>query len=187
MSARGRRSTQSAGWGVAARVGGRRLAGMADPTTPSDATAALEAVFGPASETGFGSATFVVPGGGDLGAIALATYRRFVGAKWARFGEAAWMGPWRRVYARPAGAPRNVVAELAALPDADARRSAATMIEGLEDAAAARAALAAAFDGPDVTALEVFNAGDGAAMSGVVVAGSRGVAGAATVLAFLLD
>ncbi|MBL9087415.1 MAG: hypothetical protein JNM10_09755 [Planctomycetia bacterium] len=160
---------------------------MGTPSTPSTAVAALEAVFGPASDAGFGSATFTGPTGADLEPVARATYRRFVGAKWERFGEAAWMGPWRRVYARPAGAARDVVAELAALPDREARSSAGAMVDGLEDAARGKAALAAAFDATDVTRFEVYNAGDGEAMSGVVLVGARGPADPVTIVAFLLD
>ena len=160
---------------------------MGDPTNPSASLAALEAVFGPASDAGFGSATFSVAGGADLAAIALATYRWFVGAKWAGFGEAAWMGAWRRVYARPAGGPRDVVAELSALPDREAKSSAGVMMDGLEEPARGKAALAAAFDAADVTRFEVYNLGDGAAMSGVLLVAARGASDPVTIVAFLLD
>lgn len=57
----------------------------------------------------------------------------------------------------------------------------------VDDAAAAHATLAAAYDDPAVTELRVFNLGDGAAMAGLLVAGRRGATGDAIFLVFLLD
>jgi hypothetical protein len=94
-------------------------------------------VFGPASDAGFGSATFAVAGGADLAAIALATYRRFVRREVGWLGEAAWMGT-RRVYARPSGGPRDVVAEFSALPDREAKSSAGVMMDGSRSPRAGR-------------------------------------------------
>ena len=61
------------------------------------------------------------------------------------------------------------------------------ILEGVEGAEQARAALAAAYDDPAVTELRVFNLGDGEAMSGLLVAGRRGATGEATFLVFLMD
>jgi hypothetical protein len=149
----------------------------------------LERAYGPPSEEGFGSAVFHETLGRDdaLDAAALAVYRRFVGPRWQRFGQAAWMAPWREVYRRPPGAMRDVVAELGRIDDADARNSVPMVLEVVEDAASARVALANAFDDPAVTELRVFNLGDGEAMSGLLVAGRRAATGEAVMLVFLMD
>lgn len=149
----------------------------------------LEAAYGPPNQQGFGAAVFheVLQPTDDLATAALARYRYFVGPLWGRFGEQAWMGPWREVYARPPDARRDIVAELRAVEDRDARMSVALLLDATEDAAAARAALATAFDAPAVTELKVFNLGDGAAMSGLLVAGRRGATGDATYVAVLMD
>ncbi len=149
----------------------------------------LEAAYGAPSQAGFGSAVFYeqIDAAGDLEQMALDKYQYFVGDLWARYGEAAWMGPWHEVYARPPGAEPDIVAELRGIEDADAANSAPMILDVVEDAARARAALAAAFDDPAVTELRVFNLGDGGAMSGILVAGRRGATGEATFLLFLLD
>ena len=61
------------------------------------------------------------------------------------------------------------------------------ILENIEGAEKARAALAAAYDAPAVTELRAFNLGDGGAMSGILVAGRRGESGEATFLVFLMD
>ena len=57
--------------------------------------AALERVYGPASQEAFGSAVFFDPetGDGEPAELALAKYRYFVGDLWERFGEQTWLGP----------------------------------------------------------------------------------------------
>lgn len=152
--------------------------------------AQLEAAFGPPSQQGFGSAVFneVLQPADDLATAALAKYRYFVGPLWSRLGERAWMTPWREVYTRPPGARRDIVAELRGIVDPDARMSVPLLLDVTENAEAARAALAAAFDAPAVTELRVFNLGDGAAMSGLLVAGRRAaVGGDATYVIVLMD
>ena len=152
--------------------------------------AKLEAAYGPPSQQGFGGAVFheVLQPADDLATAALAKYRHFVGPLWSRFGEQAWMGPWREVYARPSGARRDVVAELRANEDRAAQMSVALLLDAMENAADARAALAVAFDDPTVTELRVFNIGDGAAMSGLLVAGRRAAASeGATYVIVLMD
>jgi Asp/Glu/hydantoin racemase len=79
------------------------------------------------------------------------------------------------------------VAELRGITDVDARNSAPMILDVVQDAEQAKAALAAAFDDPAVSDLRVFNLGDGGAMSGILVAGRRAAAADATFLVFLLD
>ncbi len=79
------------------------------------------------------------------------------------------------------------MAELHGLTDLDAAISAPMILDVVEDADAARAALAAAYDDPAVTEMRVFNLGDGEAMSGLLVASRRQGAGEVTFLVFLLD
>ena len=61
------------------------------------------------------------------------------------------------------------------------------LLENVDGAEQARAALAAAYDDPAVTELRVFNLGDGGAMSGLLVAGRRTATGEAAFLVFLMD
>jgi hypothetical protein len=135
-----------------------------------------------------GSAVFFerLATGADLEKAAVAKYRQFVGASWERFGEKAWMGPWKQVNACPSGARPDVVAALRALEDAQARSSAEMLLDVVETAEKARAALAGVFDDPAVVELRIFNLGDGQAMSGLLVAGRR-PSGDATFLVFLMD
>ncbi len=149
----------------------------------------LEAAYGAPSQAGFGSAVFYEPiaANDDLAQAALAKYKYFVGELWERWGEDAWMGPWKEVYARPAGAKPDIVAELRGIEDPDAAISAPMILDAVDNAEAARAALSGAFDDPAVTELRVYNLGDGGAMSGILVASRRGEAGEATFLVFLLD
>jgi hypothetical protein len=146
-----------------------------EETEPVAYVAQLEAAYGPPSQRGFGGAVFheELRPADDLAVAALAKYRYFVGSLWSRYGEQAWMDPWREVYSRRSGARRDIVAELRAIEDRPAQQSVALLLDAMENPAAARAALAGAFDAPAVTELRVFNLGDGAAMSGLLVAGRR--------------
>jgi hypothetical protein len=150
--------------------------------------AALEDAYGEPSQAGMGSAVFHerLAAGADLEKAAVAKYRHFVGASWERFGEKAWMGPWKQVRAREAGARPDVVAEVGSIADPQAKGSAGVVLDDVERPDAARAALAGAFDDPAVADLRVFNLGDGGAMSGLLVAGRR-ASGDATFLVFLMD
>jgi hypothetical protein len=168
---------------------------MATATQPKSAKAKptyvtdLETAYGAPSQAGFGSAVFHEPlkASDDLKQAALAKYKYFVGELWQRYGEDAWMGPWKEVYARKAGAKPDIAAELGGISDPDASLSAPMILDVVENAEKAKAALAAAYDDPAVTELRVFNLGDGGAMSGILVAGRRGATGEATFLVFLLD
>jgi hypothetical protein len=149
----------------------------------------LEAAYGVSSQAGFGSAVFYVQNSADsaLEQMALAKYKYFVGDLWERYGADAWMGPWKEVYSRPLDAHADIVAELRAIRDADARLSAPMILDSIQDTEKAHTALAAAYDNPAVTELRVFNLGDGGAMMGILVAGRLGATGEAIFLLFLLD
>jgi hypothetical protein len=135
-----------------------------------------------------GSAVFFerLAAGAVLERAAVTKYRHFVGSSWERFGERAWMGPWKQVHARKPGARPDVVAELRSLAAPQASSSAGMLLDVVERADQARAALSAAFDSPEVTDLRVFNLGDGGAMSGLLIAARR-ASGDATFLVFLMD
>jgi len=158
------------------------------PTKP-DYLTRMETAFGAPGEAGFGSAVFheVLKGTDDLSQAAKVKYRTFVGQLWERFGEAAWMGPWREAYVRDPATRPDIAAELRGIGDPDARLSVPMLLENVEGAETARAALSAAFDDPEVSELRVFNLGDGEAMSGLLVAGRRGASGETTFLVFLMD
>ena len=155
----------------------------ASESSKSDSVAQLEAAYGAPSQAGFGSAVFHAPldPATDLTAAAQEKYKYFVGELWDRWGEDAWMGPWREVYSRPAGAVPDIVAELGGIADRDAALSAPMLLDNDP------AALAAVFDDPALTDLRVFNLGDGAAMSGLLIAGRHAATNVATFLVFLLD
>jgi len=150
---------------------------------------ALEAAYGAPSQAGFGSAVFYERSKAtdDMEKLALAKYKYFTGELWERFGEDAWMGPWKEVYARKPGAKPDIVAELRGIADPDAAISVPMILDNIDGAERARAALAAAYDDPAVTDLRVYNLGDGGAMSGLLVAGYRKGTGEATFLVFLMD
>ncbi len=157
--------------------------------TRPEALANLEAAYGGPSRTGFGSGVFheSLEAAGDLRQMALEKYKYFVGDLWERYGENAWMGPWKEVYTRDAGAKGDIVAELRGVQDSDAAHSVPMILENIEGPDKARAALAAVYDDSEMTEVRVFNLGDGEAMSGLLVAGRRAVTGDATFLVFLLD
>ena len=121
---------------------------MTQPKQPQSGEArpryvtALEAAYGAASQAGFGSAEFFerLMAADELEQAALAKYRFFVGDLWERFGEDAWMGPWKAVYTRQAGAKRDIVAELRGITDRDAGASVPMILENFEDADAERRA-----------------------------------------------
>jgi hypothetical protein len=149
----------------------------------------LEAAYGGPSQAGFGSAVFSATLGSadDLAEAALSSYRTFVGQLWERYGEKAWMGPWKEVYVRRTGVAPNIAAELRGIPDGDTQVSVPMVLDNIDGAEAARAALSAAFDDTAVTEVRVFNLGDGEAMSGLLVAGRRNASGEALFLVFLMD
>lgn len=149
----------------------------------------LEAVYGAPSQAGFGSAVFCaeVMGGNSLEEAALDSYRTFLGPLWERFGEDAWMGPWQMVYSRPPHSKQQIVGELKNITEQNARMSIDMVLNGVADGEAARAALSAAYDDAAVDECAVYAIGDGAAMSGIILAGRRKKAGEALFLVFLMD
>lgn len=151
--------------------------------TRSPTIAQLVKSYGSPSQAGFGSAVFdeALDPAANLAAAAREKYKYFVGELWERYGEEAWLGPWREVYYRPAGTAPGIVAELRAINDRDVALSASMILDNDP------AALAAVFDDPAVTELRVFNLGDGGAMSGLLIAGRRAATNEATFLVFLLD
>ncbi len=157
--------------------------------TKPDYVLALEAAYGALSQAGFGSAVFYkqLNAAHDLEKAALAKHRTFVGDLWERYGQEAWMGPWKGVYVRAPGTQHDVVAELRGITVPDAASSVPMILENVEGAEKARAALSTAYDEPAVTDLRVFNLGDGGAMSGVLVAARHTGTGEATFLVFLMD
>ena len=146
----------------------------------------LQAAYGGPGQAAFGSAVFheTSPGRGDLAEEALAKYRYFVGDLWERYGEKAWMASWKEVYVRGAGARREIQAELRGIADPEARNSVPMILEMVEGGVAA---LSGAFDAAAVTELRVFTIGDGAAMSGLLIAARRAHSGDDLLLVFLMD
>jgi hypothetical protein len=165
---------------------------MLNPSNPQpqapDYVANLQAIYGPPSQAGFGSAVFYEPLDkfDALEQMALKHYRYFVGDLWERWGEAAWMMPWKQVYRRQPGAAHQIVAEMQAIAHPDAAQSLSLVLTSGEDVEATHQALSAAYDDATVTELVIYTLGDGAAMAGVLVAGYRET-GDATFLILLLD
>ncbi|MCA9874146.1 MAG: hypothetical protein KC441_10840 [Anaerolineales bacterium] len=123
----------------------------------------------------------------DLEQKAIEIYRFFVGGLWERYGEDAWMGPWHEVYARPYGTAPDIVAELRGIKDPDAAVSVPMILDNLDNADQACAALAVVYDAFTLTDLRVYALGDGGAMSGLLVAGCHDSTREAIFLVFLLD
>ncbi len=176
------------GAGVEAAAGDGDAGAATEAAALPESVAALQAAYGAPSQAAFGSAVFYAPQTGDaeLEALALEQYKYFAGDLWTEYGEAAWLGPWRQVYARPAGATPDIVAELRAIDDFDASLSMPMILDNIDGAAQARAALAAVYDDPAMSEVAVYTIGDGGAMSGLLVAGRR-TTGDAVFLVFLLD
>lgn len=155
---------------------------------PADVTA-LMAVYGAPSQAGFGSAVFydAIAPGTDLESVALRVYQHFVGKLWAQYGESAWMGAWKQVYTRTGGVTPDIVAELRAIADPAAVQFVPILLlADTDESAQAQQALAAVFNDPQIADLRVYAIGDGAAMSGLLLAGSR-TTGEITLLVSLLD
>ncbi len=155
----------------------------------SAAVTVLQAIYGQPSQAGFGSAVFdeLIQSGTDLESIALQYYQHFVGNLWEQYGESAWMSTWKQVYVRPNGIQSNIVAELKAIADPLAAEYVPILLlTETDDQTRAQQALATVFNDPQVTDLRVYAIGDGAAMSGLLLAGRR-TTGEATILVSLLD
>jgi hypothetical protein len=79
-----------------------------------DYVRALEKSYGPPSQGGFGGAVFfeVIDKDDALVELAEKFYQYFVGDLWERWGEEAWMGPWKEIYAREPDTQHDIVKEL---------------------------------------------------------------------------
>jgi DNA polymerase IIIc chi subunit len=157
--------------------------------TRSEAVVNLQALYGPPSQAGFGSAVFCdrVERAEDLETAALKHYRYFLGKAWEQFGDEAWMVPWKQVYQRQAADNRNdIVTELRSITDPAAQSSVTMVLDAIADPEAGRQALSAVYDDADMDTLVVYTLGDGAALSGLLIAG-RDRRGETTLLLFLLD
>lgn len=155
----------------------------------TEAVAVLQAIYGPPSQAGFGSAVFFdqIEPGTDLEAIARRSYQHFVGKLWEQYGESAWMSVWKQIYVRPNGIQPDIVAELKAIADPLAVQYVPILLLiETDDQIRAQQALATVFNHPQVTNLSVYAIGDGSAMSGLLLAGSR-TSGETTILVSLLD
>lgn len=149
----------------------------------------LQAVYGPPSQVGFGSAVFhePLPAAAALEPAAFEKYRHFVGDLWERFGEDGWKGAWKEVFARRPDSTADIIAELRGLEDFGAMLSASLVLDNVDEPEAGQAALAAAYDDPAVDELRVYAIGDGEAISGILIAGRRSRTLEGTYLVFLMD
>jgi hypothetical protein len=134
---------------------------------------ALQKVYGKAGNTGFGSAVFYAKPKQEekLAITALENYKFFMGEKWNTERESAWMSGWKLVYERSPGTPADILTELSNIKNADAKRSVPLLTELIENAEEGKLALAAAFNHPEISMVEVFTVGDSEAMSGLLVCG----------------
>ena len=96
---------------------------------------ALEKAYGPPSQEGFGGAVFFeeLKEDTDLEEVAKKYYQYFVGELWERWGEDAWMSPWKEVYARKADAKHDIAKELRGIEDFDASQSVPLVLDIIED------------------------------------------------------
>ena len=158
---------------------------MVTPMAKPAYVSALEAVFGPPSQAGFGSAVFYTQSeaAGGLEGAAKEAYQHFTGDLWERYGAGAWLRSWQQVYTRPPAAQHAVVAELRRLDDRSAWKSAGVLLHDVEDP---QAADSAAFGDTAVTDLAIYKIGDGNALAGLLLAAQRG-AGETMLPVFLLD
>lgn len=148
-----------------------------EPSQPqSKAVTVLQTLYGEPSQAGFGSAVFdeIIEPGADLEPIALRFYQYFVGKLWEQYGKSAWMSTWKQVYVRPTGMQPDIVAELRAIADpVAANHVPILLLEETDDQTRAQQVLGSVFNNPQVSDLRVYAIGDGAALSGLLVAGYR--------------
>ncbi len=146
---------------------------MSDTKNYTPIIEALEKIYGKRSSTGFGSAVFYDHSkqNASLSSIALDVYKLFMGEKWKAETESTWMSTWKLVYERSPGKAADILNELNNIQDADAKRSVPLLTELIENAEQGKLALAAAFNHADISQLQVYNVGDGEAMSGILLCG----------------
>ena len=90
-------------------------------------------------------------------------------------------GRGRKCTRDPADGDHDIVAELGSIKDRDVALSAPMNLDVDPDA------LSAVFDAVDMKEVRVYNLGDGASMSGLLIAGRRADAGQGVFLVFLMD
>ena len=147
----------------------------------------LTAIYGPAASSGMGSAVFTAQGVtvDSLMSEAMSAYQQFVGAGWDKRKD-AWKAGFKMIYRRTSGDAQGIDAELHALHAPELRGVVQMMVDEMEDPAAARAALAEAFDSAGVRELRIYSLGDGEQMAGLQIAALR-EGGDAVLLVMLLD
>jgi hypothetical protein len=138
-----------------------------------DIIKALEDVYGKPCSAGFGSSVFYEISKQDvsLSSVALEVYKLFMGEKWNPETETTWLSGWKIVYERSPGTVPDILTELNTINDADAKRSVPLLTELIDNAEQGKAALAAAFNHPDISHVAVFKIGDNAEMSGLILSG----------------
>jgi hypothetical protein len=148
----------------------------------------MEAVYGPPSQSGFGTAVFseIVEKSEPLESSALEIFKYFIGELWERYGEDAWMSVWKEVYHRQPDTNHDIAAELRGIKDRNIQQSVPMILEVVENADDAKLALSKTYDDKKVVDLKVYNLGDGEAMSGLLIAGRRSN-NESTFLVFLMD
>ena len=129
-------------------------------------------VYGKPSSAGFGSAVFYnTINDTTLESAALNNYKAFMGGQWNTDSESRWKSTWKRCYERPQGTTPDILTELNNIKDPDAKRSVPLLTELIEQADQGKAALATVFNHPDITKVQVYNIGDGEALSGLLLCG----------------
>lgn len=86
---------------------------------------------------------------------------------------------------RTSDTKRDIVRELKSIADREVRISAGLLLDNQEDSEAAGAALHSALGHPAVCELKVFKIGDGAAMSGLLIAANIQEAGCLSLILLL--
>lgn len=147
----------------------------------------LQEQFGGPSQSAWGSAVFLgqLYDPSDLDRYALATYRSFIGELWDRFGEDAWMCRWRRVHVRRGAG--DLLHEIETSKSRTVKSATDLLLNNNGSSGnQARAAICAAFDDAATDVVHVYEIGDGAAYSGLLIAARRST-GETAILAFVMD
>lgn len=141
----------------------------------------LQEIFGGPDVHGMGSSvvslTISPPNNDvDLESLAKIQYQEFCGEIWNRFGPENWLAPWSELYRRPYpndddDLVRNILDELRGLKDDHCIDLVVSMmLENIDDAKVAHAALSQVFDDPAIQQLSIYRLGDGEAYNGLLIA-----------------
>ena len=162
----------------------------------------LQEIFGGPDVHGMGSSAVSVtidPNTVDLETLAKIQYQEFCGEIWNRFGPENWLGPWSESYRRPRPKDqlgRNILDELRGLKDDHCIDLVVSMLlDNIDNAEAAHAALSRVFDDPAIHELSIYRLGDGEAFNGLLIAAAthpvttvgEETTGQAIFLTFLMD